>query len=94
MTDHVTLSAFLAPLSAAIKSVSVSTWVAAEISEIRDNHHVYITLIESDASGSKVAELRASLWASGKQKLLDRFKEGTGGETLRKGIMCECKSRK
>jgi hypothetical protein len=36
VTDHahVTLSAFLQPLAAAVKSVSVSTWVAAEISEI------------------------------------------------------------
>lgn len=86
MTEHITLSAFLAPLSAAIKSVAASTWVAAEISEISDRNHVYITLIETDESGSKVAELRVSLWANGKQKLLDRFSEGTGGEKLRKGL--------
>jgi exodeoxyribonuclease VII large subunit len=85
MTEHVSLSAFLAPLSAAIKSVAVSTWVAAEISEISDRNHVYITLIETGESG-KVAELRVSIWSSGKQKLLDRFSEGTGGEKLRKGI--------
>jgi len=86
VTEHVSLSAFLAPLTAAIKSVAISKWVAAEISEIRDTHHVYITLIETDESGAKVAELRASLWSSGKQKLLDRFAEGTGGEKLRKGL--------
>lgn len=93
VTDHVTLSAFLAPLTAAIKSVAVSTWVAAEISEISDRNHVYITLIETDENGSKVAELRASLWASGKQKLLDRFAEGTGGEKLRKGLKVLLKLR-
>jgi len=70
---------------AAIKSVSVSTWVAAEISEITDRHHVYITLIETDANG-KIAELRVSIWASGKAKLLARFTDGTGGEKLRKGL--------
>lgn len=86
VTEHVSLSTFLAPLSTAIKSVAVSTWVAAEISEISDRNHVYITLIESDDSGSKIAELRVSIWASGKQKLLDRFSEGTGGEKLRKGL--------
>jgi exonuclease VII large subunit len=80
VTEHVSLSAFLAPLATAIKSVAVSTWVAAEISEISDRNHGYITLIESDESRSKIAELRVSIWASGKQKLLDRFSEGTGGE--------------
>lgn len=85
MTDHVTLSAFLAPLSAAIKSVAVSTWVAAEISEISDRNHVYITLIETDVNG-KIAELRVSIWANGKAKLLARFTDGTGGEKLRKGL--------
>lgn len=86
VTEHVSLSAFLAPLTTAIKSVAVSTWVAAEISDISDRNHVYITLIESDDSGSKIAELRVSIWASGKQKLLDRFSEGTGGAKLRKGL--------
>lgn len=34
MTDHVSVSAFLAPLSAAVKAVAVSRWVAAEVSEV------------------------------------------------------------
>jgi len=46
VTEHVPLSAFLAPLTTASKSVAVSTWVAAEISEISDRTHVYITLID------------------------------------------------
>lgn len=86
MTDHVSLSTFLQPLVSAVKAVAVSTWVAAEISEYRDTHHVYITLIETDESGATVASLKASLWASGKSKLIARFQEGTGGERLRKGI--------
>jgi exodeoxyribonuclease VII large subunit len=86
VTEHVSLSEFLHPLVSAVKSAATSTWVAAEISEYRDNHHVYITLVETNESGATIATLKTTLWASGKAKLLARFSAGTGGETLRKGI--------
>ncbi|MFA6309994.1 MAG: exodeoxyribonuclease VII large subunit [Sterolibacterium sp.] len=84
--SHLSLSQFLAPLVAAIKNVATSVWVAAEISEISDTHHVYITLVETDANGTRLAQLKVSLWASGKAKLIARFEQGTGGEKLRKGL--------
>ena len=85
MTDHVTLSAFLAPLTAAIKTVAVSTWVAAEISEISDSYHVYVTLVETGANGKPAAKLKVIIWASAKPKLFARFEQGSG-EKLRKGL--------
>jgi exodeoxyribonuclease VII large subunit len=96
MTEHVTLSAFLAPLTAAIKSVAASTWVACEIfSEINDRKgsHLYITVIETDTNGTKIAQLEVRIWAAGKEKLLTRFTTGTGGEKLRKGIRVLLKLR-
>lgn len=85
VTEHVSLSVFLAPLSAAIKSVAVSTWVAAEISEISDSHHVYVTLVETGADGKPAAKLKVSIWANAKPKLFARFEQGSG-EKLRKGL--------
>ena len=86
MADHVSLSTFLQPLVAAVKGVATSTWVAAEISEYREPNHVYMTLVETDESGTTVATLKANLWASNKTALIDRFQAGTGGEKLRKGL--------
>lgn len=84
--DHISLSAFLQPLTRAVHDVATSTWVVAEISEFRDGQHAYITLIETNATGKTMASLKASLWASSKAKLLKRFAAATGGELLRKGL--------
>jgi len=86
MTTHVTLSGFLQPLANAVKSVAISTWVTAEISDVQDKGHVYITLIETDAVGVTVAKLKCSIWAGYKKKVISRFHDGTGGEKLRTGI--------
>jgi exodeoxyribonuclease VII large subunit len=93
MSDPLTLSAFMRPLTAAVKAVSTSQWVAAEISEVRDTHHAYITLVETGADGKPVAQIKATIWANGKPKLYGRFEAGTGGEKLRVGIKVLLKLR-
>lgn len=93
MTTHLGLAEFVAPLVAAIKSVASSQWVAAEITDISGRSHLYLTVTESDPEGKKLAELRVQIWAAGKDKLLDRFAKGTGGESLRPGLKVLLKLR-
>jgi len=86
VNKHITLSEFLSPLVHAVRLVSHSKWVAAEISSISGTSHLYLDLIESNENGAKIAQLRAVIWANSKSQLISRFKDDTGGETLRKGL--------
>lgn len=87
INEHITLSQFLSPLAHAVRSVSQSKWVVAEISSISPaSSHLYLDLIESDEHGAKIAHLRAIIWAYNKSKLISKFEMGTGGENLRKGL--------
>ena len=86
INEHIRLSEFLSPLVNAVRSVSQAKWVVAEISSISGTSHLYLDLIESDEHGTKIAQLRASIWAHSKSKLISKFELGTGGENLRKGL--------
>jgi exodeoxyribonuclease VII large subunit len=85
-TEHLSLSAFIAPLRSAVNSVAQPKWVAAEIAEVRGDTHAFVSLIETGANGELVAKLSAKIWADRKALLYSRFTEATGGETLRKGL--------
>jgi exodeoxyribonuclease VII large subunit len=82
------LSSFLASYIALIKANSRLEWVIAEISEIsdRNNSHIYLDLIEQDASGQIVAKCKAAIWKGMRGKVLDTFAQGTGGGRLAKGM--------
>lgn len=81
----VTLSAFLSPLIDAARLLS-EQWVCAEVSEVKATTHVYLTLVETDETGTVVAQVRASLWASSKDSVLAKFVRGTGGASLGRGM--------
>ena len=82
------LSSFLSSYIALIKANSRLEWVIAEISEIsdRNNGHIYLDLIEQDASGQIVAKCKAAIWKGMRGKVLDTFAQGTGGGRLAKGM--------
>jgi exodeoxyribonuclease VII large subunit len=92
MTEHLTLSDFLAPQIAAIRSAAKSSWVVAEISEFQDRGTIFLTLIEHGSDGNKLAKLSVSIWANGKDRLLRKFAEGGGGE-LKAGLKVLLKLR-
>jgi exodeoxyribonuclease VII large subunit len=56
-------------------------WVRVEVAEARSRSgHVYLHLTEHDARGRLVAKVPATIWASGADELLAKFKRDTGGE--------------
>ena len=61
--------------------VLLGTWVTAEISDLSSSGgHCYMTLIEKDPSGTTVARMRATIWASRYSYLRRKFLAATGRE--------------
>lgn len=81
------LSAFLVKISSVIQSNFVgSTWISAEISELRNNKgHLFLTLVEHDEQGHMVARTSARIWQSQAEQLNAKFALGTGSN-LEAGI--------
>lgn len=86
LNNYLSLSNFIARLIKAVQSVSESKWVVVEIFSISGSTHLYLELIESNKDGKKIAQIRGNLWFGIKNKLLNKFENGTGGEKLRKGL--------
>ncbi len=81
------LSAFLLKISSLIQSnFSSSTWISAEISELRNNKgHLFLTLVEHDDQGNMVARTSARIWQSQAEQINAKFALGTGSD-LEAGI--------
>lgn len=83
-----TLSAFLRQVTDLVKTEVRDEWITAEISAAsaaKPGAHLYLDLVEHDANGMEVAKAKANLWASSRDKLVDKFQKETGA-TLRAGI--------
>jgi len=77
------LSSFLATISAAVsQAVSGAQWIQCEINklEIRQNGDCFLELAEYDCERHLLAKSAACIWRSHATKLLDKFKETTGGQ--------------
>lgn len=58
-----------------------NVWVAAELSDVRVvGGHCYAMLVEKDAAGQDVANMRATIWASVFYRLRAKFLHSTGRE--------------
>lgn len=82
------LSTFLRRVTDLVKAEISEEWVTAEISAISTNKpgaHMYIELVEHNAEGTEVAKAKAAIWASAKDRLIDKFQKETGAE-LKAGI--------
>lgn len=64
---------------------STRYWVRAEILSISGHSHLYLELVDYDATGSEIAKVRATLWNQRANALLEQFATQTG-LTLAAGI--------
>ena len=53
-------------------------WVVAEISEFSMRGHCYLGLVEKNAKGDTVAQMRATIWKSAFERIRYRFLDATG----------------
>lgn len=66
-------------VEAVSESFPEALWVRAEISELKRNRHVYMTLVEKDPESSDVvARAQAIIWASAARTLEPFFESATG----------------
>lgn len=82
------LSTYLRRVTDLVKSEIHEEWITAEISALSTNKpgaHMYFELVEHDAEGKEVAKVKAALWASSKDRLIEKFQKETGAE-LKAGI--------
>lgn len=74
----VSLSSFMASVANKVSTVP-TTWVRAEIAQMKDTRHLYLELVENSEEGAELAKCRGVMWAGKRTSLLARFKEATGG---------------
>jgi exodeoxyribonuclease VII large subunit len=69
-----------------------SFWVRAEISSGRERGHFYCDLVETDARGEVVAQMRCTLWARDLERIRSEFKQAGLDLVLENGtqIGIEC----
>lgn len=53
-------------------------WVRAEVINVSTHFHVYLELSDHDNDGNEIAKVRATLWNSRANELLERFESLTG----------------
>lgn len=68
------------------ENFSEELWVRAEISELKRNRHVYLTLVEKDSDSSDVvARAQAVIWASS-ARVIEPYFESSAGARLGVGM--------
>lgn len=80
MEQAITLSQFNRRIVDAMATPALrSVWVTAETVDVRvSNGHMYMELIEKDATGATMARIGASIWASNLARLSAEFFAATG----------------
>lgn len=93
---HLTLYEYLSEVRSVIENeLSDAVWVTAEIASVNNSWprgHCYLELVETDSSGRKIADARATIWRGVNNALTPIFRESTGDD-LKAGIKVLVKIR-
>ena len=75
-------SLFVRVRTAMLEVFPQAMWVRAEISELKryGSGHIFLTLVEHDASGKEVAKVAATLWEGRARKIVETFCKATGAD--------------
>ena len=79
------LAQYLATLSSLVKNQLHSSWLVAEISELKQQRHAYLTLVEHNAQGQLVARCNACIWGAQWTAIQRKFQQATDN-TITAGI--------
>lgn len=74
----ISLTSLMELVAARIKTIP-SSWVVAEIAQIKHSRHLYLELVEHDENHNEVAKCRGVVWGSQATGILKRFEAATGG---------------
>ena len=80
-SSHQTLVHYLQQAQQLIESQLDTAWVSAEVAEAKQSQgHLYLSLVDHNAEGDKIANCRAMIWRNQLDTLNSKFKVITGAD--------------